>query len=144
MHEGYDVDILSLPFNEFLGLQLIEIDGGQVVCLDPQSHHQNHLGTVHAGAVYSVAEAASGQALLQQVDLKLDEVVAVVRSATVKYRRPATGKLVAVGNIPDAAVEQLLTQLKEKGRGFVDVPVRVASDGDDVLTAEFKWFVTRA
>lgn len=138
------MDILSLPFNEFLGLQLIEIDGCQVVCLDAQTHHQNHLGTVHAGAVYSVAEAAGGQALLQQVDLKLDEVLAVVRSATVKYRRPATGQLTALGRISDAAVEQFLTQFQEKGRGFVDVPVRVSSAGDDVLTGEFQWFVTRA
>ncbi len=137
------MDVLKLPFNEFLGLQLIQQDGREVVCLEAQDHHQNHVGTVHAAASYALAEAASGHALLNSIDLPTKEVQAVVRSVTVKYRRPGSGRLSAIGTIsPESAIE-FLQKFVERGRAFLTIPVCVSGADGDVLTADFHWFVTR-
>ena len=52
------MNILDLPFNQHVGLTLARHDGQEVVCLEPEIQHRNHLGTVHAGALFSLAEAA--------------------------------------------------------------------------------------
>jgi thioesterase domain-containing protein len=137
------MDILSLPFSQFLGLELVTQDGQQRVGLNPQQHHQNHLGTVHAGVIYSLAEIPSGHCLLNEFDLNSDNVLAVVRSATVKYRRPAVGRLTAIGTINAETREKFAAQLSEKGRAFISVQVSVQSAEGDVLSAEFQWFGSR-
>ena len=71
-----------------------------------------------------------------------DEVLAVVRSATVKYRRPGSGRMTAVGTISADAADEFLAKFQDKGRAFVTVSVRVSGAEGDVLTAEFHWFVT--
>jgi acyl-CoA thioesterase len=48
---------------ENLGGELVEWDGGcSVVRLAPQARHENFVGTIHGGALFSLADAALGVA----------------------------------------------------------------------------------
>ena len=78
------MNILELPFNRHVGLSLTQHNGQEAVCLEPEEYHRNHLDTIHAGALYSLAEAASGHELLNRLDLNPNEAMAVLRSAKVK------------------------------------------------------------
>ncbi|MBP86638.1 MAG: hypothetical protein CMJ64_07980 [Planctomycetaceae bacterium] len=136
--------ILELPFNQHVGLTLTQHEGQEVVCLEPEQHHYNHLGTIHARALYSLAEAASGHALLNRIELRRDETFAVLRSANVKYRRPAHDRLIALASIAANASAMVTRQLEAKGRAFIDVQVRVVSgESEDVFAGDFSWFVSR-
>lgn len=139
------MDILRLPFNQHLGLEMTWHLGVEVVSLTPRPHHMNHVGTVHAGALYSLAEAASGHALLEHIPLPLEEAAAVVRSAEVKYRRPASGRLVAVADVDDESSSQFRTRLEAKGRATLSVTTCILCGEDDqeVFRGEFVWFVSR-
>ncbi len=66
------MEVTKLPYNKFLGL---EIHGDGRLALPDDSRYTNHLGTVHAGALFSLAEAGSGQYLLEHVDVDPDAVV---------------------------------------------------------------------
>lgn len=137
------MNILELPFNQHLGLTMVHHNDEDVVCLKPELHHQNHLGTIHAGAVYSVAEAASGHALLTRTCLPPNAVVAVLRSSKVKYRRPASGRLIARATVDDESISRLEDQWNTKGRVLFDIRVQVFTDDDtEVFTGEFKWFAS--
>lgn len=138
------MNILELPFNQHLGLEMTTYEKQKVVCLQPTLSHTNHLGTVHAGALYSLAEAASAHALLTKLDGHGDDVLAVVRSASVKYRKPATGRLVGIGTFDEDAALIFAKHLEAKGRAFVTVRVGVRDEaGDQVAAAEFSWFLRR-
>jgi len=84
------MDVSALPFNKHLGLSVSPSDGKPAVILRPCAHHLNHVGTVHATVIYGVAEAASGHCLLARFPSLADSFGAVLRSASAKYRRPAS------------------------------------------------------
>ncbi len=47
------MNILDLPFNQFVGLAFVQRDGRDVVYLEPEDHHLNHVGTIHAaGSIF--------------------------------------------------------------------------------------------
>ena len=58
------MDVISLPFNAHVGLARSETKGC-LLELAPRAEHLNHLGTVHASALYALAEATSGEFLVQ-------------------------------------------------------------------------------
>lgn len=140
------MNILDLPFNQHVGLGLTRYGETKVVCLEPESLHCNHLGTIHASAVYSLAEAASGHECLNRIGLNPSETTAVLRSAKVKYRRPANDRLLGLAVIDDGSIRLFNQQFAEKGRSFIDVHVRViAGDGEEeVFAGDFSWFVSRS
>lgn len=135
------MNILDLPFNQLVGLQMVEVEGQEVLCLDSRAKHENHLGTVHASALFSLAEAASGHALLAHLQLDPATARAVLRSARVKYRQPAYGRLLAFAELPPDSLAKSARQLEEKGRTLMDVKVRVDSSDHEVFFAEFTWLI---
>ncbi len=138
------MNILELPFNQHLGLAMVQRGREQVVSLEPKPCHLNHLGTVHAGVLYSLAEAASGHELQNQLGQFSDDLFAVVRSSNVKYRKPADGRLVALANIDNAKALACRQRLSDKRRAVVDVLVQLVLDDDTLVFAgEFSWFVSR-
>lgn len=44
------MDVLQLPFNRLIGLELANPDSGFLVCLPDKLQYTNHLGTVHGSA----------------------------------------------------------------------------------------------
>ncbi len=134
------MDVTAIPFNRFLGLE----SNGPAVTLPEDAKYQNHVGTVHAGAQYSLAEAASGQWLLGKFGEAAADYLAVVRHADVKYRRPAAGPLSAKADVPAEAEERFRETLDRRGRASIEVRVEViASNGSVTLEAEFEWFAQR-
>lgn len=114
------------------------------MCLEPEAHHHNHVGTIHAGAIFSLAEAASGHALLNHIDLDANETLVVLRSSKVKYRKPATSRLIALAFVEQDSISVFIQQMEAKKRAFIDVHVRI-TDGrsEEVFAGKFSWFASR-
>ena len=137
------MNILDLPYNRSLGLRIESCAEQEIVCLDPDNRHLNHIGTIHAGAIYSLGEAASGHALLSMFPQLSDEAEAVLRTATVKYRRPATATIRAIGEIDPQEATTFGERLEAKGRGIIQVSVSVLQDDNEVFVGNFTWFASR-
>jgi len=141
--ETQPMDVSTLPFNQHLGLRVGSANGRPAVVLRPGGHHLNHVGTVHAAAVYGLAEAASGQCLLGRFPDLVDSHVAVLRSAAVKYRRPAAAdaQLRARGALDEETAVAAQEKLDARGRATVDVEVSVTQNDTEVFSGTFRWFV---
>ncbi len=131
------MQVTELPFNRSLGLK----SDGAAICLEPQPQHLNHLETVHASVLFGLAEAASGHLLLRQF-AELQNRLCVLRSSTVKYRRPAAANQMirAVATLDEQQTLAFLERLDAKGRATIDVPVSVAQHDTQVLAGTFTWF----
>lgn len=105
---------------------------------------RNHLGTMHAAAQFSLAEAASAECLQRNFGNRVGEVFAVVRAAEVKYRSPATGDLLAYGRPDDATRDHLVADLAGRGRTSAMILVDL-KDRAGTLTfhGKFEWFISR-
>ena len=134
------MDVAAIPFNRFLGL----LQSGAALTLPADAKYRNHLGTVHAGAQFALAEAASGQWLLDRFGEQAAGYVAVVRHADVKYRRPAVGELTAQASAPAEEAERFLETVTRRGRAAIEVRVQVlGADGSITLEGGFEWFAQR-
>ena len=59
------MDVTKLPFNHLIGIELGDPGSDFLISLPDDVKYTNHLGTVHASALFAVAEAASGLFLLR-------------------------------------------------------------------------------
>jgi acyl-coenzyme A thioesterase PaaI-like protein len=135
------MDITKVPFNQFVGLER-SLRDGFLFRLPAGDQYTNHLGTVHAGALMTLAEATSGEVLLRSVGVWDPAWVPVVRRFECKFRKPATGSIDARGEIPESRVSQLLADLRTRRRASIDIPVEVYDMADmHCCSASIEWFI---
>jgi acyl-coenzyme A thioesterase PaaI-like protein len=134
----------DLAYNQALGICDAPAGAEHLLELPFTPLVQNHLGTLHAAAQFSLAEAASAECLQRLFGAALGEVFAVVRGVEVKYRRPGTGDLLAYG-MPDGATrDSLVAGLDGRGRAAAVILIDL-KDRAGTLTfhGKFEWFISR-
>ena len=134
----------DLAYNQALGIRDAPADAAHLLELPFVPLVRNHLGTLHAAAQFSLAEAASADCLQRRFGAAIGQVFAVVRSVEVKYRRPATDDLFAYGE-PDAPTRnRLVMELNERGRTVAVILIDL-KDRAGTLTfhGKFEWFISR-
>ena len=134
----------AVPFNRHLGLEYVSIGAGTAeIRLEDRNEHRNHVGTLHAGALFSVAEAASGAAFVAAFADRLADIVPVVESAEIRFSAPARGTITANARLTTPAAE-LLAELDRDGRTRPPVDVRlVDANGKEVAAMTVLWNVKR-
>jgi acyl-CoA thioesterase FadM len=101
---------------------------------------------VHASAQFALAEAASGEYLIQKFKDIIEKVriIPVVRRAEVKYKNPARGQLKAKAAISDDIASKVASLIEQKGRTIIPVKVELLDkDGNLTMTATLEWFVQK-
>jgi acyl-coenzyme A thioesterase PaaI-like protein len=134
----------AIPFNRYLGLVVEEVGPGHgVVTLPEREELHNHVGSQHAGALFTAGEAASGGAFLGTFAEHLGTLTPLAKSASIDYRKIARGPIKAVGTL-DADVAALMASIEADGR--VEFPIEVEmtdGDGNVVATMTVHWHVRR-
>lgn len=134
----------DLAFNRQLGLVAAPAAAAHLLELPLTPALHNHLGTMHAAAQFALAEAASAECLQQRFGEAVGQVFAVVRGVEVKYRKPATGDLLAYATPDEATAANLVAELETRGR-FSPVILVDLKDRTGTLTfhGKFDWFISR-
>jgi len=137
------MDILAIPFHQFLNIKRSESDDF-IFRIEEQPEFLNHLGTIHACVQLSLAEATSGEFLLNQFNDLKNELVPVVRKSEVKYHKPANGMLFSKATFASSNRENALIELETKKRALIQVRVDVYDEKNmNMLTAIFEWFILK-
>jgi len=149
--------VTDLAINSALGMRLAPAGSDHILEL-PESPSApgsggllvNHLGTIHASVLFALAEAASGEFLLRQLGetQQEEQVLAVLRTSTVKYRKPASpgfGQLRASARFADTDAAKLSAELTTRSRALVAILVEIADaqpgGGVVTMTGQFDWFL---
>ncbi len=141
-HSRVKHGVTDLPFNRHLGLLRCG-NGEGLLELPAGPHLLNHLGTVHAGALLALAEAATGEFLLRLPDLP-PNLVPVVRRVESKFRKPARGRVVARASAQPEALARLGSDLTRKGRSLVSISVDLFDEsGTHVLSGTVDWYLQK-
>ena len=129
-----------VPFHANLDIRVLHAARGDGRALLPAHDHVlNHAATVHAGALFTLADVAAGAAVLPLVWDRVDELTFVARGAEVRYLRPARGPITAAATCGHD-VDGLDTA------GKVDVPVAVTltdETGIHVAAMTVHWHLRR-
>jgi uncharacterized protein (TIGR00369 family) len=133
---------MAVPFVGHLGIEIVEISAGEAtVRLPRRPELNNHVGSQHAGALFTAAETASGAAFVGAFAIRMGEVTPLAKSAQIDYLKVANGPITAAAKLGVDAAEALATLDAE---GKVEFPCEVElSDGDGnlVATATVDWHV---
>ena len=136
------MDVLELPFNAQLGLERCE-DPRQLLALPFEERHFNHLGNLHAAALYALAEASSGEFLIRNRGDR-EDFGGVVRRATSKYSAPATSRVVATALTDPQNVAEAVAVVDAKGRALTTIEIELTGDdGTKIGRFAFDWLLGR-
>ncbi len=133
----------AVPFATHVGVKLLEIgDGVASAELAQRDAVSNHINSMHAGAMFTLGEAASGAAMagaLAPVILNMRPVAAV---ANIAFKKVAKGTLTAHARTArDEA--SLMQSLSDEGKVAFDVHVDVQdAQGDTVVEMTVNWYVS--
>jgi uncharacterized protein (TIGR00369 family) len=132
----------AVPFVKHLGLEVLEISAGEAtVRLPERTELTNHVGSQHAGALFTLAETASGAAFVGAFAERLAEVTPLAKSAEISYEKIAKGPIDASARL-GIAKEEALRKLDEEGKVVFPCEIELTdSSGEVVATATVHWHV---
>jgi uncharacterized protein (TIGR00369 family) len=133
---------IAVPYISHMGIEVTEMSEGTATAILPDRPElHNHVGSQHAGALFGVAETASGAAFVGAFAIRMGDVTPLARSAQISYVKVARGQVEAKAKLGVPAEEALAT-LDQDGRVNFSVEVEMTDpEGDVVATATVDWNV---
>lgn len=130
----------AIPFNQHVGLEVLGVgDGAGSVRLPDQPHLRNHVGSQHAGALFSAGEAASGAAFVGAFAEHLGELTPLAKSANIEYLKLAQGPITATGTL-ERDVSELMSEVSDTGRTEFPIGVSLTDEsGTEVARMTVDW-----
>ena len=132
----------AVPFVGHLGLEISSVGEGEaMVRLPDRVELTNHVGSQHAGALFTVAETASGAAFVGAFAERMGDVTPLARSAEIAYEKLAKGPIEATAKLGMTKAEALSTLDND---GKVEFPCEVEltdASGLRVASATIRWHV---
>lgn len=132
----------AVPFANTVGVTLTALgDGTGEATLEQRAETSNHIGSQHAGAMFTLGEAASGAAVAGAWAPVILQCRPVAKDARIKYVKIAKGTLTATGTTSRPGAE-ILAELQTEGKVVFDVAVIIAdAPGDTVCEMSVAWHV---
>ncbi|MEY9604102.1 uncharacterized protein (TIGR00369 family) [Bradyrhizobium japonicum] len=132
-----------IPLNQLLGIEIASVDDGVAEARLPfKTEITNHIGTMHATAIFGLAEAASGAAMSGAFAPLAASIRPVAANARIDFLKIARTGLVARAKTSRDSKE-LRDSLKREGKVVFDVVVDVADAfAADIARITVSWHVT--
>ncbi|MAB68272.1 MAG: DUF4442 domain-containing protein [Oceanicaulis sp.] len=134
----------SVPFATVTGVELVEVSPQRgVAALKKRPEVENHIQTMHAGAMFTLGEAASGAALGGVLGDQLMAARPVAADASIKYLKTGKTDLTATA-VANRDAEAIRQELADVGKVVFDINVAIA-DAEGVTVAEMvvNWHVKK-
>ena len=134
----------AIPYNRHIGLRVTEVaEGRGVVVLPAADNLHNHVGSQHAGALFSAGEAASGGAFVGAFAEHLGNITPLAAGAEISYLKLAKGPITATGTLGESK-DKLLSALEADGKVQFPVNVKLTNEeGTTVAEMTVTWHVRK-
>jgi acyl-coenzyme A thioesterase PaaI-like protein len=132
----------AVPFARHAGVRLTHIEAGVARAeIDQTATSINHIGTQHAGALFTLGEAASGGSMAGLFADRILNVRPIAGEAQIRYTKLAKGRITAEAKVGgDAAA--ILSAFERDRRVVFDVSVAMRDEqGNEVATMQVSWTV---
>jgi acyl-coenzyme A thioesterase PaaI-like protein len=122
----------TIPVLEHMGLEVIEAAPGRAAARVPMGGNGNHVGTMYAGVLFSVAEMLGGALSLATFDPA--RYYPIVKDLRIDFRRPATSAVTARTSLDEAEIDRVLVVDEIDGKGLFVLRSEL-TDADGTLVA---------
>jgi acyl-coenzyme A thioesterase PaaI-like protein len=135
---GLDVNNLrqliegAIPYAKKTGVSLVDADEGGVarLALHPDPTNLNHVGTYHAGAIFTFGETAAGAAVVLAFDISKYRLLA--KGASIEYKRRITDTLTCELSVSKETVEEAKRVAAAEGRAAFPVSMEMVDKEGEI------------
>ena len=126
----------TVPMVATLGITFEDLSYERAVLMLPDSPpYHNHIGGLHAGAMFTLAESASGAIVFANFGDIPDVVTPLAVEATIRYLKVAMGPVMAVATMTTPRDEILQTIAEGRRPEFtIDVELSTGDGAERVVT----------
>ena len=131
--------VAAVPFNSTIGIEYDELSRERAVLRLPERPDlHNHVGGPHAGAMFSLGEAASGGVVIANFAELLGTVTPLAKSAEIAYRKVAMGDVTATATLQRNR-DDVLADLEANGKAEFDVSITIADATQTTAEMTVRW-----
>ena len=121
----------QIAFVKRSGLKAEVLEPGHVRLCMPLVGNQNHIGSMYAGALFTLAEIPGGALFLTSFDTQ--RFYPVIKEMNLRFRRPAMGDIRVEARLAPALIEQLQEEASAQGKAQYPLTLQLtAKDGEVV------------
>jgi len=103
-----------IPLAGRMGIEATALSSGHAEATVPIEGNGNHLGTMYAGVLFTVAEVLGGALALSSFDVT--KFYPVVKDMKITFRRPATEAVTAKASLTGEQVTELAAEAEANGK----------------------------
>jgi uncharacterized protein (TIGR00369 family) len=104
----------SIPFVAHSGIEVEALERGYTRLRMPLAPNKNHVGSMYAGALFTLAELSGGAIFLSSFDSS--RFYPVVRDMSIRFRRPACSDVWVEVRVGDDLVRQVQAEAEAHGK----------------------------
>ena len=121
----------QIAFVKRSGLKAEVLEPGHVRLRMPLAGNQNHLGSMYAGALFTLAEIPGGALFLTSFDSQ--RFYPVVKEMNLRFRRPASGDVRVEARLAAEWIEQLQSEAAAQGKAEYLLELQLTDDSGQVV-----------
>lgn len=130
-----DMLVATVPMARTLNLEFLETTAERAVVRMPdQADYHNHVGGPHAGAMFTLAESASGAIVIAAFGDQMSRAVPLAVKAEIGYKKLAMGVVTATATL-GLPVADVVAELDEGKRPEFPVTIEIQR-ADGAVTGE--------
>lgn len=123
----------AVPFVQRMGLCVEELRPGYVRLKAPLQGNENHIGSVYAGALFTLAEIPGGALCLTLFDAAA--FYPLVKEMNIRFLRPARSDVTITLSLSEAEAQRVRAEAEERGKSeFVLEGEIMDSQGERIAT----------
>lgn len=135
-------EVLGMPITKLLSINKSELEEF-LLQLNSNKNLLNHLATIHASMLFSLAEISSGYFLAKHFDEVAPYTLPILRNSSVKYKSSAIGTIYSKARLKGISKTEIINALKSKRKALFTIEVKLFNEESKlVVQSDFEWFVT--
>ncbi len=122
----------GIAFVKNTGLLVEHLEPGSVRCRMPMAGNGNHIGTMYAGALFTLAEIPGGALFLSSFDTA--RFFPVVKALNLSFVKPAKSDVHVTASLSAAEIVRIQHEAAERGKAEFTLSLEL-KDSEDVVVA---------
>ncbi len=121
----------KIDFVRRSGLKAEELQLGFVRLRMPLAGNQNHIGTLYAGALFTLAEIPGGALFLTSFDVQ--RFYPLIKEMNLRFRRPATSDISVEARLDVAEIERIQAEAERNGKADYRLELQLRDTAGEVV-----------
>ncbi|MFC5696143.1 PaaI family thioesterase [Pseudomonas sp. GCM10022186] len=132
----------QIAFVKRSGLRAEVLEPGHVRLRMPFEGNQNHIGTLYAGALFTLAEMPGGALFLTSFDSR--RFYPVVKEMNLRFRRPAKGDITVDARLGAEEIARIQREAETNGKADYWLELQLLDAGGEVVAESRGLYQMRA